>query len=288
LLALLRHSLGQWWVQGSILLVIRSLCFEQRNVNFMKPYLSIVIPAYNEEFRIARTLTRAIHFLWEKPYASEIIVVDDGSRDGTLRVIEEISRTLHTSQMTIRTISLKKNRGRGFAVRMGMISAEGSRTLLMDADASVPIEMLDLYMEEMDQSGVDMLIGSLAHASSIEHENTEHSLLRKIMRRLSWLFLRTVFNFPVRDTQRPFKLFTRQAVHGIFYRCTLERWGIDIEIIAIADALGFSIREMPIYWNNPAGSKVSARAYWQTLVEAIKVFRRQRTNAYRTQLLHYS
>jgi dolichyl-phosphate beta-glucosyltransferase len=254
----------------------------------MNPHLSVVIPAYNESSRITQTLTRAVTFLWDQPYASEIIVVDDGSSDDTTRVVESVVHTLFNTHVSVRVIALKKNHGRGFAVRVGMISAKGHRVLLMDADASVPIEMLSLYMEEMDNTGIDILVGSLAHPASIDREHAEFSLFRKVMRRLSWVFLRTAFRFPVHDTQRPFKLFTRQAVHGIFYRCVLERWGIDIEVIAIASALGFSIKEMPIYWNNPPGSKIRLRSYWQTLLEAIKVFRRQRTESYRTQLLHYS
>ncbi len=252
----------------------------------MRPYLSIVIPAYNEEQRIVATLLKAVAFLSTKTYMSEIIVVDDGSCDETVTVVNRIIGDVKHPNVSLRCIQLKVNRGRGFAIRMGMISAQGSRSLLIDADASVPIETLDGFMNEMDRTDAHLLVGSLLHPFSTEIERTE--FYRLPLRRFAWLVLRVLFRFPIRDTQRPFKLFNREAVHGIFYRCTIERFGIDIEVVAIATALGFKMKEMPIVWDNPAGSKVNLRSYWQTFIEALRVWKRQRTPAYRMTTLHYS
>ena len=230
-------------------------------------YLSVVIPAYNEEKRIGATLADLKRYFSDKGYAYEVIVVSDGSTDGTAEAVSRFAKGFPA----LKLIDNKENRGKGYAVRCGMLEARGQYRLFMDADNSVTIDTVEPFIEEARKSGCDVTIGSIAfsaEAKVVEH-NGWH---RRVFGSVSKLLVRAVATPGIYDTQRGFKLFTGRAAQAVFPQQKVDRFGFDIELLVIARAHGFSIRELPVAWDNPAGSKVHMRAYLDSFVELWKIY----------------
>jgi dolichyl-phosphate beta-glucosyltransferase len=214
------------------------------------PYLSIIIPAYNEESRLISTLSRIDEYLREQSYSYELIVVSDGSRDGTARVALE----WQPDGCPLEVIDRKENRGKGYSVREGAALAKGEYILFSDADLSTPIEEVEKFLPLL-KSGADIVIGS----RSLQDSRVEvHQPFYRVM-------MGRVFNGMVRllavrgivDTQCGFKCFSRKAVEEIFSRCLIEGFAFDVEILFLARKLGLSIEEIPVRWINAEGSSVS-------------------------------
>jgi len=211
-------------------------------------YLSIAIPAYNEEKRIGKTLERVRKFLAAKNYEWEIIVVDDGSRDKTA----EAAAGLNDGRISV--IRNSSNRGKGYAVRRGVLDAAGEVVLFSDADLSTPIEELDRMLVWMDR-GYDVVIGSRAAAGAfIElYQPWYRVALGKAFNLLVRAFLLDGFE----DTQCGFKCFRREAGRAVFSRTRINGFAFDVEALLIARRLGCRIKEMPVRWRNSPESKVS-------------------------------
>ncbi len=232
-----------------------------------KTLLSVIIPAYNEEKRIGVTLADLKRYFSQKEFPYEIIVVSDGSTDRTVDVVREFSRDFPQ----LKVIDNKENRGKGYAVRCGMLEAVGEYRLFMDADNSVTIDTVEPFIEEACKHGCEVTIGSIAF--SAEAEVVEHNgWHRRVFGSISKLLVRAVATPGIYDTQRGFKLFTDKAASAIFPLQKIDRFGFDIEILVIARTHGFSIRELPVAWDNPAGSKVHLRAYIDSFVELWKIY----------------
>jgi len=227
-------------------------------------FISVVIPAYNEEKRIGETLLKLKEYFKDKKYLYEIIVVNDGSSDATknkvLKYREEI--------LNLKIINLKKNFGKGYAVKRGMLEAVGEYRLFMDADGSVKIENLDLFLKKAEKI-YDIVIASIKmRDSEIKEENIWY---RKFLGDISKYIIRLVAVSGIYDTQRGFKLFSQKAANSIFPKQTVRRWGFDIELIVIAKLLNFKIKEVPVRWENPKGSKVTFFSYLNTLLDLVKI-----------------
>ena len=169
-------------------------------------YLSVVIPAYNEEKRIGATLADLKRYFSDKGYAYEVIVVSDGSTDGTAEAVSRFAKGFPA----LKLIDNKENRGKGYAVRCGMLEARGQYRLFMDADNSVTIDTVEPFIEEARKSGCDVTIGSIAfsaEAKVVEH-NGWH---RRVFGSVSKLLVRAVATPGIYDTQRGFKLFTGRS-----------------------------------------------------------------------------
>jgi len=214
--------------------------------------ISIVIPAYNEEQRLGSTLNAILSFLNQRPSRfAEILVVDDGSRDATARIVERFS----VDHPQIRLLRNPGNRGKGYSVRHGVLESRGEWILFTDADLSAPIEELDKLFDAVRRHDADIAIGSRALDRSLIQ--VHQSWFRETAGRIFNLFLRILTGLPFLDTQCGFKLYRRQAAHEIFRRQRLERFGFDAEVLYIARRLGFRCVEVPVRWSHTPGTKVS-------------------------------
>jgi len=217
--------------------------------------ISIIIPAYNEERRIVDTLNKIKAFLDGKDY--EIVVVNDGSKDRTVEVVEE----LHDDH--IRIINNPGNKGKGYAVRNGMLHAKGDLLLFSDADLSTPIEELEKLLPFVKE-GYGIVIGSRAmKESDIKvHQPFYRELMGKFFNKIVGL----VAVKGIKDTQCGFKLFTREAADKIFKLQKLDGFSFDVELLYLAKKLGFKIKEVPIVWINDEDTRVS------TIKDSAKMF----------------
>ena len=210
-----------------------------------EPALSVVVPALNEEDRLPRTLERIASHLARRGGDYEVLVVDDGSRDRTAARAESAGATVLRNET---------NRGKGFAVRRGMLAARGARRLMTDADLSTPIEELDRLGARMDE-GHDVVVGSRAlPGSRIE---VRQPWYRENSGRLFNVFVRALAVPGVMDTQCGFKLFSAAAARDVFSAARLDGFSFDVEALFLARKKGYRIAEVPVVWRNDAASRVS-------------------------------
>ena len=213
------------------------------------PELSIIIPAYNEESRLPATLERIAAYIGSSARETEVIVVDDGSKDGTAAVAEYFQVKIPS----LRVISNGVNRGKGFSVRHGIQEARGRIALFTDADLSAPIEEADKLLTALDKN--DIAIGSRALDRSLisVHESPFREfagiIFNKIVKFILWL--------PFVDTQCGFKAFVREKCGIIFNQQTIERFGFDPELLYLARHHGLRAVEIPVRWGHSPATKVS-------------------------------
>lgn len=236
-------------------------------------FLSVVIPAYNEEHRIAQTLVALDSYFKKQIFDYEILVVSDGSKDKTGDVVRA-----HADRIKgLRLIDNPANHGKGYVVRQGMREAQGKFRLFMDADNSVPIEYFDEFLPYFTK-GYDVVIGSIEVAGATIEENA--AWYRRLLGHWAKLLIRLLAIWEIHDTQRGFKVFSAKAAEDVFALQTITKWGFDIEILVIAKRLGYKIKELPVQWHNPGESKVGLSAYITTLKELLKIRWNMMTGVY--------
>ena len=221
-------------------------------MNDRKPQLSIIIPAYNEQKRLPRTLARVREYFSESQIAPddfEIIIVDDGSTDKTL----EIARALMNEIPQLRCISNVDNRGKGYSVKHGMLEARGEVALFTDADLSSPIEECQKLFEAIE-AGNDVAIGSRALDRSLIA--THQSRFREVAGMIFNGFVRLFTGLPIHDTQCGFKAFDLERSRKIFEQQRVDGFGFDPEILFLAKKYGLRIAEIPVRWAHDEGTKV--------------------------------
>ena len=227
-------------------------------------HLSVIIPTYNEEDRITKTL-RAIHdFLAREGYDYEVIVADDGSKDKTIGVVKDLVGVMPY----LRVIANHDNHGKGYVVKQGMLAARGDVRLFMDADNATPID----YIKDAEiwlNKGYDVVIASLTEpgARVIGYE----MWYRRFLGRVANMVTQILTTPGISDTQRGFKVFTSKAAEDIFSRTIIVRWGFDMEALALAQKFKYKIKSIPIIWNNNPNSKVNIWAYPKTFIDATKI-----------------
>lgn len=212
--------------------------------------LSIVIPAYNEELRLPSTLESVGEYLSRRGEPCEVLVVSDGSTDGTLNVVE----AARTKYPMIRALGYRKNRGKGFALRYGALQSQGELVLINDADGSTPIAEIE-QLEAALREGADIAIGSRALKSAEKAVKTVW--YRKLMGRTFATLVNLLILPGIADTQCGFKLFTRRAADELFSRQRSERFSFDVELLYLARRYGYRVKEVAINWTNTPGSKVN-------------------------------
>jgi dolichyl-phosphate beta-glucosyltransferase len=229
-------------------------------------YLSVIIPAYNEEKNIEQTIRSIFNYLKLKNIEHEILVVIDGSTDNTKSIVKSLIPEIPTLNL----ISFKENRGKGYVVKMGMIKAKGDFKLFTDADNSTSIDNIEKMMPYFNK-GYDVVIASIGVTGKQILKGSE-PLWRKLFGKLGNLYIRLLVTPGIYDTQRGFKIFTVKAADKIFPKLTIERWGFDVEVLALANKFGFKIKEVPVVWqNNINTSHVKLSAYFQVLLEVLKI-----------------
>lgn len=231
--------------------------------------ISIVIPAFNEAVRIGRTLREVVAYLESRFQRWEVIVVDDGSSDGTSGAVRGVNHP------AIQCLRNDANSGKGFSVRRGVLEARFDPILFSDADLSTPIEELERLLKPLS-SGVDVVIAS----RRLEESQVKRSLLRRF---LGWgfaLLVSTLAVKDIRDTQCGFKLFRRGAALEIFPYQTIHRWGFDVELLTIARQRGFRVAEVPVRWMQSETTNVRFGTPLQMALELLRIYRNSRRGVY--------
>lgn len=214
--------------------------------------VSFVVPAKDEEGRLGPSLQRVIEFVATQPYESEIIVVDDGSTDGTAGIAREAARDL-PERVSFRLIQHEANRGKGAAVRTGVLEATGEFVLYMDADLATPVEEAPRLIEAL-ASGADVAAGTRVQPGGFDMRASQPAY-RRIGGRLFALARRRLLLSDVEDTQCGFKGFRREAAQEIYPRSRLDGWSFDTELLYIAKRLRLKVREVPVQWRHMEGSR---------------------------------
>ena len=214
------------------------------------PFLSVIIPAFNEQDRILPTLENTLAYLSGQDYSSEIVVVSDGSKDNTARVAQSFQPS---ERVSIQALEYHPNRGKGYAVRYGMLRGRGRVVMFMDADYAVPMEYCKGGLAMIDQ-GFDIAIASRAieGAEIQQHQNLFRKLSAKI-----YTFIQNIYlgiHFP--DTQCGFKFFTRRSAQCLFSLQKLDSVIFDPEILWLASKKGFRVGQFPVQWRHVADSRI--------------------------------
>jgi len=231
------------------------------------PYLSIVIPAYNEESRIEGTLRQVMHSVDERGWDAEILVVDDGSKDKTSAIVE----SWMVRYPRLHLIKNPVNRGKGHSIRNGVLQSAGELVLFTDADLSAPMIEAERLMAALED-GADIAIGSrwLDRNRQIVHQPLYRQFFGRCFNRVT----RTVMSLPFADTQCGFKAFKREAAQTIFRLQTIERWGFDPELLFIAGKLGYRVAEVPVTWGHDERSRLSYLKDGAKMLQEMAIIRR--------------
>lgn len=214
-----------------------------------EPSLAVVIPAYNEEARIVPTLERVRDYLAGQPYAWSVLLVSDGSSDRTA----DLGREFAERDPRFKVHHYAPNRGKGHAVRVGMLEADADLILFSDADLAAPIEEVEKLLAHMKE-GAEVAIGSRPLKES--RLEIRQPFYREFLGRAFNFAVQTLAIRGIKDTQCGFKLFTKKAARDIFSRCKMDGFSFDFEALMIARDLGYRIDEVPIRWRHQEGSKV--------------------------------
>ncbi|MFI5395712.1 MAG: dolichyl-phosphate beta-glucosyltransferase [Candidatus Binatia bacterium] len=238
--------------------------------------LSIVIPVFNEAARILPSLECIFAYMDQHHPDYEVLVVDDGSTDGTATLVQE--QFAHRSQLRI--LSYAGNRGKGYAVRFGAVRAAGDIVLMTDADLSTPIEELEKMLPLLTQ-GYDLVVGSRALAQS--EIRRRQPFYRESGGKVFNLLVRLMVVPNVHDTQCGFKLFRREPLLPVLNRQQIDGFAFDVEMIALAQGLGLTVAEVPVVWVNSPTSRVRMRAALRAFADLALIRKRVRQAGMKTQ-----
>jgi len=237
-------------------------------MNNQKIYLSVIIPAYNEEKRLPSSLRKINNYLKKQTYTYEIIVVSDGSNDKTV----EVSRSMASEINNLKVLEFKERLGKGFGVREGIFEAKGEYRIFTDADNSTSIDQIEKMWPEFE-AGYDIVIGSRDMKGSVL--TVPQPWIRKVVLGGGFKLVRKIIIglWNIKDTQCGFKGFKGKAAQDIFSRITIRHFGFDPEVLVIAKKLGYKIKEVPITWVNDAQSKVKFKSMVKMLFETFEIRR---------------
>jgi dolichyl-phosphate beta-glucosyltransferase len=239
-------------------------------------YLSVIIPVYNEAERLPKTLRTIHRYLADRSFTYEILVVLDGPTDATAEVLRRKSCVIDHLKIIDRAV----NRGKGYTVKEGMLQATGRIRLFTDADNSTDIAHFDKMKALFDQ-GCDVVIASRNPKDAREAEQTvPQAAYKRAIGQLGNRIVRSLVVPGIWDTQCGFKAFRAEAAERIFSQTTVDRWGFDIEVLALAQALHYRIGIIPARWVNDERSHVRLRDYLRVLADTFQIRRNFRQGKY--------
>jgi dolichyl-phosphate beta-glucosyltransferase len=225
-------------------------------------YLSIVIPAYNEEKTIEVTLKRVLGFLSKENFSWEVIIVDDGSSDKTSDLVSSISNP------NVKLVKLKTNKGKGGALRAGIKESVGRYVIFMDADLSVPLENIDKFISEFKKFEVVIASRRVKGAKILIHQPWHREMMGRFFTILTWI----TTGVKLADYTCGFKGFRLDAAKNIFGKSLIDRWAYDAEIMFLAHKLGYNIKQVPISWENRDDTRVRLKsAVFESFRDLIKI-----------------
>lgn len=244
----------------------------------MKTPISVIIPAYNEAERIGKTLPMVLAFLKDYDAHSELIVVDDGSTDGTAEATEQLFAG--AANINAHVLRNPGNRGKGYAVRAGLLAAKHPLALFSDADLSTPITETPKVIEPIARGEYDVVFGSRGLDRSLigVHQPWRREQGGKVFN----LIVRLATRLPYWDTQCGFKAFDMRVCRPVIEAATIDRFGFDVELIYVARLAGLRLLEQPVRWDHNEGSKIDVwRDSWQMFAEVRTIRRQARAGVYR-------
>lgn len=233
----------------------------------MNPYLSVIIPAYNEENRLGKTLDIVYRYLTDKSFSWEILVVLDGPTDNTLSVVEKFAQ----ERQNIRWINRLENRGKGYTVREGMLAAKGEIRLFSDADNSTDISHFDAMIPLFKADHEVVICTRDAKDVPGARQAVPQPFLKRLLGNAGNLFIQIVAVPGIWDTQCGFKAFTAAAARRIFKAASSDGWVFDIEALALARAFGYKIGLVPAYWEDDSNTHVNVFDYIKALLETVRI-----------------
>lgn len=232
----------------------------------MKPFLSVILPAYNEAKRLPLTLSEVDKYLSAAGYEYEIIVVDDGSTDSTAQVGKKSRDRIKN----LRIIENEGNRGKGWAIRQGMIESRGQWRLFMDADNATSVDQFSKMIPYL--SDYDIIIGSRDIKGA--KLTPPQPFYRRFLGNVGNLIIQGLLLPGLWDTQCGFKCFSERAAEKIFRFSKTDRWAFDVEALSLAKRFGYKIKEIPVTWVDIPDSKIKPLAYFQSLWDVLKIWQR--------------
>lgn len=238
----------------------------------MKPFLSIILPAHNEEQRLPQTLLEIDQFISEHDWQVEVVIVENGSRDRTLEIAQNYASS-HANVLVIH----EDRPGKGLAVKLGMLAASGEYRFFCDVDLSMPIDQIPKFLPPV-LTGVDIAIGSREAKGSVRYnEPFYRHFIGRLFSYVVWFLVLPGIN----DTQCGFKCFTAEAAQKLFPLQTVHDWAFDVEILGIATKMGYKIVEVPIPWYYSPQSKVNVvKDLIQTTRDVLQVRKIIRSKTY--------
>jgi len=232
-----------------------------------KIFLSVVLPAYNEEKNISDTLLDIDHYLSKQDYTYEIVVVNDGSKDKTAQIVEKFTDLIKN----LRLIDNQENHGKGWVVRQGMLEAKGEIRLFMDTDNATTVNHFEKMIPLFEQ-GHDIVIGSRDKKDAPgAKQAVPQPFHKRLVGNMGNLIIQLLAVPGIWDTQCGFKALTDKAAKDVFGRCRIDRWSFDVEVLAVAKMLNYKIGIIPVYWINNPDSRVSWKSYFRTFYEVFKI-----------------
>lgn len=228
--------------------------------------LSVIIPAYNEEKRIEKTLNSINDYLSKQSYDSEILVVDNGSADGTAGIVKMLAGRING----LRLVLGQAGRGKGFAVKLGMLEAKGEYRIFTDADNSTSIGQVEKMWPEFER-GFDAVIGSRDVKGAVL--NPPQPWWRRVILGDGFKLYRKIIIglWGIEDTQCGFKGFKKEAAEKIFPKSQISGWTFDVEILILAKQMGYKIKEIPVTWVNDPDSKVKFSSVIEMAIGLLKL-----------------
>lgn len=235
------------------------------------PFVSIVLPAYNEEERLPGGLERVITFLAQQRFAAEIVVADDGSRDRTPEIVRKRMASL-PANVSMRLVQHERNRGKGAAIRTGVLAAGGRYVFFLDADLATPVEESLKLLDEL-KAGAMVVIGSRIQPDGSDMRASQPAQ-RRMVGRMFTMMRKTMRVLPdIDDTQCPMKGFAHDAAQAIFQEQQLSGWIFDAEVLYIARSLGYTIVSVPVSWRHVDGSRLRVRPQqaWEVFRDLVRL-----------------